>query len=406
MIPVLIKKPDYGRRIFVLILIVLLLAAVCLSGKPRITHASEDQTAEQKLNENIGIQLEAIDFSELREITEKYGAEMGFYDFYREVERVLSGEFAEDGSSFFEAFLGLVSGWITSQIPLFLTVGAIAVLCGIVSDMKTKTLLSETSDAVFFVCYTLIILLLLTGVYSVYSLAESVISVSERLCDAIMPVLLTLMTALGAEVSVAVYKPASALFSGGIIGLISNIILPLFMVSVVFTVVSNLSENVRLHRLSEFFGSFSVKLMGAVFALFSAFLTVKGVTAGFSDGIGFRVAKFAARNYVPVIGGFVSDGMDLFLTGTALIKNAVGATGVVLLFIIVFVPVIKVAVFGLLLKLTASLTEPVADIRIANFLTGLSKRISVLNVAVIATGAMLLILIILVIITANTVLGV
>lgn len=188
--------------------------------------------------------------------------------------------------------------------------------------------------------------------------------------------------------------------------IIGKIVLPLFIVSVVFTIVSNLSENVRLGRLSEFFGSLCARLMAVVFTVFSAFLTVRGITAGVTDGISFRAAKFAARNYVPIIGGFVSDGMDLFIAGTVLIKNAVGAAGVLLLFATVFVPVLKVTVFGLLLKLTASVIEPVADKRVVGFLYGLSKRITVLNAALIAVGAMLLILLSLLTITANNVVGV
>ena len=69
-------------------------------------------------------------------------------------------------------------------------------------------------------------------------------------------------------------------------------------------------------------------------------------------------------------------------------------------------PVLKVTVFGLLLKLTASVIEPVADKRVVGFLYGLSKRITVLNAALIAVGAMLLILLSLLTITANNVVGV
>lgn len=378
--------------------------ALCSGGT--VFASDSRKSAEERLNENIETQLDAIDFGELEKLTEPFSEAIGGGSFAGEVRKILSGEFSAGKSSFFEAFAGMIFGWATGQIPLFLTIGAVAVLGGIITDMKTKTLLSGTSDAVFYAFYTLIILLTLSGVYAVCDMAEGVADSVTKLTEAIMPVLLTLMTALGAGTGATVYRPAAAVFSGGIMQIIGKIVLPLFIVSVVFTIVSNLSENVRLGRLSEFFGSLCARLMAVVFTVFSAFLTVRGITAGVTDGISFRAAKFAARNYVPIIGGFVSDGMDLFIAGTVLIKNAVGAAGVLLLFATVFVPVLKVTVFGLLLKLTASVIEPVADKRVVGFLYGLSKRITVLNAALIAVGAMLLILLSLLTITANNVVGV
>jgi len=266
--------------------------------------------------------------------------------------------------------------------------------------------MKSTSGIVFYACYTLIILLMLTGIYNVYNMAADVIRDVGRFCDVIMPVLLTLMVAVGSGASAGVYQPAVALFGTLITRIIGEIILPTFMVSLVFTVVSNLSENVRLTKMSEFFRNLSVKALSIVFMIFSAFLTVKGVTAGIADGISFRAAKFATRNYIPIIGGYLSDGMDLFLAGSVLIKNSVGAAGLMMLFIMVFLPAVRIIVYGLLMKFTASVIEPIADKRISGFLSGAGKSISILYVSLFATGFMLFIMIMLMIMTTNSVIGI
>ena len=414
-LPVIIKPKvsEKKRKIRILravfaVVFTLLVIALPFFTTERWAAADSDaiRDAEDKLNESIEEQLGEMDFEGLEEILGGYDEGGLFSDgFLETVKNILNGNFGDD-ESFFSVLWTVTGSWLTSQIPLFLTVGAIAVLCGVVGDMKSGTLMKSTSGIVFYACYTLIILLMLTGIYNVYNMAADVIRDVGRFCDVIMPVLLTLMVAVGSGASAGVYQPAVALFGTLITRIIGEIILPTFMVSLVFTVVSNLSENVRLTKMSEFFRNLSVKALSIVFMIFSAFLTVKGVTAGIADGISFRAAKFATRNYIPIIGGYLSDGMDLFLAGSVLIKNSVGAAGLMMLFVMVFLPAVRIIVYGLLMKFTASVIEPIADKRISGFLSGAGKSISILYVSLFATGFMLFIMIMLMIMTTNSVIGI
>ena len=44
------------------------------------------------------------------------------------------------------------------------------------------------------------------------------------------------------------------------------------------------------------FNSIFKTLIGFVFTLFGAFLTIQGISAGSYDGISFKTAKFAIKN--------------------------------------------------------------------------------------------------------------
>jgi stage III sporulation protein AE len=138
--------------------------------------------------------------------------------------------------------------------------------------------------------------------------------------------------------------------------------------------------------------------------IFGVFISVQGITSACHDGISFKIAKYTISNSVPIVGGFVKDGFELVILTSVLLKNAIGVISVFVLFSIVLSPIAYMIVFSLLLKFTAALTENVADIRISNFCTNISKCITYLCASVILVGFMLLITISLMILSANSIL--
>ena len=71
------------------------------------------------------------------------------------------------------------------------------------------------------------------------------------------------------------------------------------------------------------------------------------------------------------------------------------------LFVCILSPVIKIAVFSLLLKLVAAVTESISDSQISDLCSCLSKSLSYLNVLILLSGFMMFILILLMIFSAN-----
>ena len=89
------------------------------------------------------------------------------------------------------------------------------------------------------------------------------------------------------------------------------------------------------------------------------------------------------------------------MAGSVLIKNSVGILVVFALLYCIVSPVITMAVFSLLLKLIASLTEIISDVRISNFCLSISKTLSYLIACVLVVGVMLFVTVLLMIFSAN-----
>ncbi len=168
-----------------------------------------------------------------------------------------------------------------------------------------------------------------------------------------------------------------------------------------FSIVSNLSNTVKLSKFTAFFDSTFKWLTGLIFTIFTAFLSIQGITAGSIDGISMKTAKYAIRSYVPLLGSYLSDGMGLILASSNLIKNAVGAAGLFMLLATILSPLIELIIFMLALKLIAGIVEPLGSRQIANFISSISKSMVLLIVILIAVAFIYFIMIGLVMCSAN-----
>ena len=233
-----------------------------------------------------------------------------------------------------------------------------------------------------------------------FETSNTVISIKSQM-DAIFPILLTLLTAVGGSVSASIYQPAMVLLTNVISGFVTYVLMPIFIFSIVFSIISNLSPTVKLDKFSGFLNSSYKWLMGLVFTIFTAFLSLQGISASSVDGISIRTAKYAIKSYVPLLGSYLSDGMGIILASSNLIKNAVGAAGLFLLLATIISPLIDLIVFMLALKLVAGIVEPLGNKQIANFVSSIAKNLTLLISLIVALSFVYFIMVGLVMCSAN-----
>ena len=394
----------------VLVLITLLLLVLSLTLPSTATYAEDSQTIEEDLEEELGQeidnQLGNLDLSSLEDIlnslTDGELAIFGSNSFIGKLQDLINGNF-EDGTSLWSALLNLFFENILSLLPIISIIIAVALLGSMIQGLKPANNGKSISNIIHFVTYGVIVVLVLSITVKMVTLTTNTMQSMKSQMDAIFPLLLTLLTAVGGTTSTSVYQPAMAMLSGLIMNLFTYVLLPIFIFSVVFSVVSNLSNNVKLDKFTSFFNSTYKWLIGLIFTVFTAFLSIQGITAGSIDGISIRTARYAIRSYIPILGSYISDGMGLILVSSNLIKNAVGATGLFLLLATILSPLIQLILFMLALKLIAGILEPLGNKQIANFVSSLSKSLVLLIVLIIGLAFIYFIMLGLVMCSANVV---
>ncbi|HEY8444040.1 MAG TPA: stage III sporulation protein AE [Clostridia bacterium] len=366
-----------------------------------------EEEAKQKLQESIEKQLNSIDFWEIEQIInsldDKQKQIFGNSSFLNRVRQLLNGNY--ETKDIFGAILFILLGDITAFLPILATVVGISTLCSILSNLQFNSSSKGSSKVIYFACYGAVILSVSGAMFYLITLTKNTIESMQNQIALIFPILLGVLTAIGGTTSVAVYQPMVSVLSVVIIKVMVNIILPLFIFGYVFNIIGNLSSTIKLKKFTSFASSFSKWLIGIIFTVFTAFMSIQGITASVHDGVSIRTAKFAISHYIPIIGGYLSDGFNLIMAGSVLIKNAVGVAGLFLLASTILAPVIKIIIMNLTLKLTAAILEPLAPQGFSDFVSGAAKSLNMLVAIILSVAFMYFIMLLLIVCTGNFIWG-
>lgn len=404
------KKLRKKRGVFIIVFIVFIssfFGSYTIDGyiinTPYVLAESDKESVEEELEIETEKQLDDLDFSDLEtyiDSLESSVKDMFSGSFVGKVESLINGEYIE-GDSFLSSVFSLLWDGLLDFLPIIASIIAVSILGGMVGNLKPNTGGKSIGNIIHFVTYGIVIVFLGTTLVELIALTSKTLTSLKSLMDMIFPVLLTLLTAVGGSVSVGLYQPAIALLGNIFISLITYFLMPLFIFSIVFSIVGNLSNNVKLDKFVAFLqGTFKWSI-GLLFTLFLGFITIQGISASAVDGLSIRTAKYTIKSYVPIVGGYVSDGLSIIMASSMLIKNAVGTAGLLLILFSVISPVISLILFMLSLRFMAGIIEPVGDRKTANFVSDISKSMSMLIALIVAVSFMYMVMTGLIMMSAN-----
>lgn len=369
--PFAVRKRNRRFPILLALLVVVILV-FCQTGTVNASaYTAEEQAALDRLEEQVEDLLASLDTAELEEYLQTLSQFDG-KDVREMLADLVTGNYALEYDTMWESVLALIWEEGRAMLPAFAVILAVAVLCGILNSAKSGFLHSSMSDIIHFVSYISVGAVVLAVLTNILQTAFSAIADMQRQMQVVYPLLLTLMAASGGAVSAGVFRPAVAFLASGICELFTAVVLPTSVVVVALTFAGNLSPDVRCEKLGGLFKSVNKWLIGLTLGLFTLFLTVQGIASAQYDGLSLRAVKYLVSGSVPIVGGFLSGGVDLVLAGSALIKNALGSFSILLLFASVLRPLLLFAAFQLFLRLCAAATEPVGG-KISSFLTSLAN---------------------------------
>ena len=403
------KRNTIIRQQAITIFAMIIVIVACALIMPKYAYCATESVTNisQELNDTVVNELNEIDFSPFNDVVNQFELEQtnmfSITSIKNKVYSIISGENAVSYSSMLNCVLSLIGGSIFKFLPLMSVIIAIGVIGNMLSGFKSKFSEKSTSNLIQMVCFMAVSVLIVTMVKNIVTLATNSVNNMTSQMNAVFPILLTLMIGLGANASVAVYKPIVAIISTYVAGFFTYFIVPLFMLSFVFSIITNITDNVKLDKFNAFISSFFKWSVGLVFTIFFAIFTLQGITAGKFDSLSIRTTKYTIKSYVPVMGGYLADGMDLILASTVLIKNAVGFVGILLTLSTIITPLIQIALFSLLVKLVSAVLQTMGEVKTSNFLTSISKSITMLSTAIIAVGFMYLLSVGLIMTSANVV---
>lgn len=290
------------------------------------------------------------------------------FDFKYLTAEILSGTVFKP-KEILSQFLGIFADEILLNIHIMGLIIIISVIWGIISNLQGAYLSKGISETAFYAFYSVYMGLILKGIKECAELAADVISDQVIFLKAAVPVYSSFMISSG-QVSAATGLETIFLWFIQLIGsLIEKFAVPVMVWISVLNMVNCITARYNVKKLIDFTKQIIRWGLGILMTFFIGILGMTGLTAKSADNLGLKTLKYAVGNFVPIVGGFLSDSVTTVLTSISVLKNALGIAGVITIVLICAAPIIKMIVMIFIYKLTAGIIEPLTDARITNMVS-------------------------------------
>lgn len=276
---------------------------------------------------------------------------------------------------------------ISSMIVILIVIVVHSILKAIIENLGNES----TSKVAYFIQYLIIVSLIVSNFVNLLETVENSITQIVNFMKLLIPILITLMLTTGAIVSSTAVESILLVLINVIGTLMNNLIIPLILVGTSLSIVNCFSSKVQVSRLSKFIKSSVMWILGIVLTVFVCTLSLEGTLSSSVDGLTSKTAKAAVSTFIPVVGKVMGDTVDTVIGCANLLKNAVGVIGVIVLFGIVVVPIIKIAVMWGLIRLLAAICETIADEKIVGLFDSIADSYKLLFGILVSVSVMFIV---------------
>lgn len=337
---------------------------------------------------SFGTDINLTDFSdEMKKYSNDFFPELGDESF---LASVMSGDVSVS-ENLFQKVINIFFNEFKSNISLVVKIVGIAILCSVLKNIQSSFGESGTSEIAFYVCYILVVLLIVTSFSNVIDLCRDTISNISNLMKLLVPLIISLIVATGNVTTVAMLQPVLISMIALITNLIANLILPIIFISTIINVISNISEHINVEKISTMLKKSALWVTEIALIIFVGILSLEGSLSSTVDGITAKTAKAVVSSAVPVVGKILGDTVDSVIGGMTITKNAIGFIGILAILAVTLMPLIKTFIMMIIFNLSAALIEPIADKRIVKCMSGVGDSVKILF-AVLATVIFLFII--------------
>ena len=348
--------------------------------------------ATDTLDEIISEQIDSLGVDEISGLVSELTREISDYIPDMNLRELLTsmtrGQWKLNVSLFFNGILRFLFREVTANYILLGSLLILAIVCGIFKNFQSAFESNSIGKMAMGICHITLIGIAINSFHIAFRIGSEAISTMVTFMQAILPIMLTLMIAMGGIVSGGVFQPIILMTVSGVSTLIRDILLPMVFFSAILAVINNIAENIQVNKLAGLVRDVSVAVLGIFMSIFLGILVVQGATAAAVDGVSIRTAKFATKAFIPIVGGIFADTIDTVVGCSLLIKNALGAIGLIMVFIICLFPVLKILALIFIYRLVAALMEPIGEDRLIRCINSMGNSLVFLFVIVSSVGVM------------------
>ena len=370
------------------IIVIFLIAIFFIFSINSVVVATDENVASQE--EILESQQDSLNISSFIEETKKY-TQNTFEDL--DMGEIFSSAITGDidNETLLKTFFNMAGEEVLDCISILGSIVVIIVIHSILKSISEGLENKSISQITYYVQYILIVTLIMTNFADILSMVTTSINNLVGFMNSLIPILITLMLTTGNIASAGIIEPIILFIITFIGNFITSVLIPFVLIANVLGIVSKVSDRVQVDKLSKFFNSSVVWVLGIVLTIFVGVLSVEGSLSSTVDGITAKTAKAAVTNFIPVVGKILGDAVDTVIGCSNVLKNAVGIIGVIVILCICVGPIIKLAVLMALYYLAGAVCQPIADDKIVKLLDQMGDTFKMLLAIMCSVSVMLIV---------------
>ncbi len=307
-----------------------------------------------------------------------------------------------DNTFFIKAITKILGKEIVSCITVLGSIIVIIIIHSILKSISEGLENKSVSQITYYVQYILIVTLIMGNFADIINMVKTSIQNLTGFMNSLVPLLITLMLTTGNFASASLLEPIILFIITFIGNFITGILIPFVLISTALNIVSKISSKIQVDKLSKFFNSTVVWVLGIALTLFVGIISVEGSLSSTVDGVTAKTAKAAVSSFIPVVGKILGDAVDTVIGCSNVLKNALGIVGVVIVIGICIAPIIKLAILMGLYYLAGAICQPIADEKIVKLLEEMGNTFKMLLAIICGVSVMLIVGITLVVKITNS----
>ncbi|MBD1373237.1 stage III sporulation protein AE [Hazenella sp. IB182357] len=316
-------------------------------------------------------------------------------------EHLLSDSNELDTSDVMTAFFKYFVHEVLYNGKLLGTILVLTVLSMILQTLQTAFENNQISKVAYAVVFMVVIILAVDSFTIALDEAKLAISRMNSIMMSLIPLMLTLMVAMGNIGSVSMFHPLIVFMIHMITTVIYTFVFPLLFISTILSVVSSMSDKYQVNQLASLLRKMGITILGGLLTIFLGVVSIQGATAAATDGVTIRTAKYITGNFVPVIGRTISDAADTVVGASLLVKNTIGLAGLLILLLACAFPAIKILSLAFIYNFSAAVMQPLGNSPIIESLNVIGKTFIYIFAALAIVGLMFFLAITMIIAAGN-----
>ncbi len=280
---------------------------------------------------------------------------------------------------------------------ILLTMTVLSALLGNLGDTAAGGSLRKIFDAL---CILLCVGTAADPLCDILIRTAKTLDIGRTFMTSYVPIFSAFIAAGGHVAGSAAYQVFVLFLTEGIMQLIHGILFPILQMSAALGIADAVDPELRLSGFVSGLRTAVTWILGFVMTMFSALLSVRSIVASAADSLASKSVRLLASGLIPIVGNAVSDAYGTVQGSIRLLRNGVGAAGILVILWLVLPPLTALFLYRIVFRINGIFaemagTKPLSQL-FGNIQSVLSAAFAILVcfavIIIVSTAAMLLLL--------------